>query len=185
MIYSCSAPGTLMLFGEHAVLRGKQAICCAVDQRVWVELTPRTDDVIHLVSALGEKYINLSDFSVVAPFEFVITSIAHFLPEIKSGFDLKITADFSATVGLGSSAAVTAATIGVLSIWLKKPIIRLKMFKIAKEVILKVQGTGSGADAAATIFGGVVSYQLQPLQIQAFPISFPIRLIYSGAKTPN
>lgn len=185
MTYSCSAPGTLMLFGEHAVLRGKQAICCAVDQRVLVELTPRTDNIIHLVSTLGEQYLNLSDFAVTAPFEFVTSSIAHFLPEIKSGFDLKITADFSSTVGLGSSAAVTAATIGVLNIWLKKPIIRLEIFKIVKEVILKVQGSGSGADAAAAIFGGVVSYQLQPLQIQSFPISFPLHLIYSGAKTPT
>ena len=38
MIYLGSAPGTLMLFGEHAVLRGKQAICCAVNQRIHVSL---------------------------------------------------------------------------------------------------------------------------------------------------
>ena len=34
-VYTASAPGSMMLFGEHAVLRGKQAIVAAVNKRIF------------------------------------------------------------------------------------------------------------------------------------------------------
>ena len=48
-----SAPGSLMISGEHAVLHGRHALVGAVDQRVRVMLTPRADDTIRICSALG------------------------------------------------------------------------------------------------------------------------------------
>ena len=40
-VYTASAPGSLMLFGEHAVLHGHAALVAAVDRRVTVTLRPR------------------------------------------------------------------------------------------------------------------------------------------------
>ena len=54
MQLKASAPGSLMLMGEHAVLHGKKALVCAIDQRISVSLTPREDARISIVSALGE-----------------------------------------------------------------------------------------------------------------------------------
>ncbi|MDD2236061.1 MAG: galactokinase family protein, partial [Kiritimatiellae bacterium] len=48
-----SAPGTLMLMGEHAVLRGAPALACAVDQRIQVDLQCRRDGRLRIESALG------------------------------------------------------------------------------------------------------------------------------------
>lgn len=186
MMYSSSASASLMLFGEHAVLHGMQAICCAADQRIRVSLTPRDDHEIHLHSAaLGSLTTTLENLTVIPPFQFVLTAIEYYRAQILSGFDLVIDAEFSATLGLGSSAAVTAATLGTLSQWLGAPLSSLALFQAAKQVVLQVQGIGSGADVAAAIFGGMVAYRMDPLEIKPFAITPDITLVYSGAKVPT
>ena len=46
--YSARVPGSLMLFGEHAVLYNKRAIVTAVNHYIKVTLTPRFDRNIEL-----------------------------------------------------------------------------------------------------------------------------------------
>ncbi len=174
-----------MLLGEHAVLHGGQALCAAVDQRVRVSLTPRSDHKIYLQSALGNLITTLEEFNVQPPFEFVLTAIRHFQPQLTSGFELEITAEFSSTLGLGSSSAVTVATIGVLAKWLNIALSPLELFNAAKKVIISVQGLGSGADVAAAVYGGLVAYKLQPLEIKPIPILPEVVLVYSGGKVPT
>ncbi len=175
-----------MLFGEHAVLNGMQALCCAVDQRIRASLSPREDDEIHLYSAqLGDCIMTLESFEIRAPFEFVLTAIDQYRSKIRSGFDLKIESEFSSTMGLGSSSAVTVATIGALVQWLRLAPTPMELFRSAKEVIVRVQGMGSGADVAAAVYGGVVAYRMDPLEIHSLPFTPNIALIYSGAKVPT
>ena len=45
-----------------------------------------------------------------------------------------------------------------------------------------MQGRGSGADVAASVFGGVVAYRTDPLEIQPIAESFPLTAVYSGSK---
>lgn len=184
--FSASAPGSLMLFGEHAVLHGKLAICCAVDQRIQVTLTPREDKQIRIISAtLGEHSLSLTQFSIRPPFEFILTAIDQLRSRIQQGFDLTIHASFAATMGLGSSSAVTVATVGVLRQWLELPTNARELFQEAKTVVLRVQGLGSGADVAAAVFGGVVAYRAEPLEIQPIAVIPDLALVYSGAKVPT
>ena len=49
-----SAPGSLMLLGEHAVLEGSRALVCAINRRITVELRVRSDRVVKIVSELGD-----------------------------------------------------------------------------------------------------------------------------------
>ncbi len=185
MQYASSAPGNIMLFGEHAVLQGKLALCAAVDRRLQVTLTPKQGCSIQIRSTLGKCQVSLEDFTIQSPFEFVMTVIQRYLTFLPSGFDLEIEAEFSAEVGLGSSAAVVVATLGALNQWLAKPITLLQLFHTAKEIILSVQGIGSGADVAAAIWGGVVSYRIQPLEIQSIKVQPEVILVYSGSKMPT
>ncbi len=186
MIFSASAPGSLMLFGEHAVLHGKQALCCAVDQRIRVSLIPRQDRQIHISSpGLGNLVTSLDSLMVKAPFEFVLTAIESYREQISSGFNLTMAAEFASTMGLGSSSAVTVATIGALTQWLRLDLSAHELFHKSKAVILAVQGAGSGADAAAAVFGGIVAYRKHPVEIRSFALSPELTLVYSGAKVPT
>jgi len=185
MRFVASAAGSVMLFGEHAVLHGMQAVCCAIGQRMKVTLTPRADQTLIIRSALGMAEMTLSTFAIRPPFQFVLTAIEHYQSQITKGFDLSIEADFSSTMGLGSSSAVTVATVGVLTQSLGITLSALELFEVAKAVVVKVQGLGSGADVAAAVFGGMVAYRTDPLDIQPLLFTPDIVLVYSGAKMPT
>jgi mevalonate kinase len=186
MLFKASAPGSMMLMGEYAVLHDKPALVCAIDKRVEVTLTPRTDDLIRIESdRLGLHQVFLKDLSIAKPFQFILAAIKHYHAKINTGFDLKITSQFSHQVGLGSSAAVTVATLAVLIQWLKLRMGTTDFIRVARAVVREVQGVGSGADVAASVMGGVVLFQAQPLSVEKISVSLPLIAYYAGFKTPT
>jgi mevalonate kinase len=184
--YTASAPGSVMLTGEHAVLYGQPALVAAVDQRLKVALTPRTDQSFSITSEkLGTHQNNLSTFTITKPFEFVMTVIQHFLPRLTTGFDLQINSEFSHQVGLGSSAAVTVATLAVFSRWLQQELSLTQFCQMGYQFIHQVQKVGSGADVAASVHGGVVFYQKEPFLVDKLSHAPHLAVVYSGAKEPT
>jgi mevalonate kinase len=118
-------------------------------------------------------------------FSFVLQAIRQQIEHIPSGFELKIDSEFSADIGFGSSAAVTVATQAALMHWIMSEPPKLEtLFYQSLKTVQTVQGRGSGADLAASVFGGVVGYstvkEFQPLQI-----SVPLTAVYCGYKTPT
>lgn len=183
MLYKASAPGSLMLLGEYAVLEGKPALVCALDKRITVTLTPRADKGIHICTeALGAFTTTIKQLKIIRPFQFVTGALCHFAGSLEQGCDISVSADFSSEVGFGSSAAVTVATLAVLAAWRKKRMPALELLRRARQVILKVQQRGSGADAAAAVYGGIVSYQQSPLKVKKFNVAPAISVLYSGRK---
>ena len=175
-----------MLLGEYAVLYGKPAVVCAVDKHITVTLTPRADQRIIINSAtLGHYETDLLTLKIEQPFQFVLGALKHFQTKCRRGCDIEITAEFSEQIGFGSSAAVTVATIAVLVTWLDMRVTQMDLLRHARNVIRSVQGVGSGADAAASIYGGVVAYQQQPLTAEKFTLTYPLAVLYAGFKTPT
>lgn len=229
--YQVKVPGSLMLFGEHAVLHSKQAIVCAINRYIYATLTPRSDAIIKINSTeFGEYITNIDNLAVSKPYDYILTAINQYAKKLKFGFALQIKSDFPPNIGFGSSAAVTAATLGILSLWLNKnlattcPVIASKakqsinalksvdcyaaksatrndenissiqqmsyeqlrkLHKQALKVIRLVHGVGSGADLAASIFGGVVAYKIKPIKIEKLNIKLPLTAMYCGFKTPT
>lgn len=175
-----------MLLGEYAVLYGKPAIVCAVDKRITVTLSPRTDQRIIIDSpSLGHYETDLPTLVIEKPYQFVLGALKHFHTKYRRGFDIEVTAEFSDQIGFGSSAAVTVATLAALVSCMGMRITPIDLLRHARNVIRSVQGVGSGADAAASIYGGIVSYQQQPLFAEKFTLSHPLTVMYSGYKTPT
>jgi mevalonate kinase len=185
MLLKASAPGSMMLLGEYAVLQGKQALVCAVDQRITVTIVPRQDNKIKINSSLGSYESELNSLEIIAPFEFVLTTLKKISNQLTQGCELTITSDFSHKVGLGSSAAVTVATLAALKTLLSQNINHQELLTEARAIIREVQGLGSGADVAASVFGGMVAYKMQPLQVEKISHTHPITAVYSGYKTPT
>lgn len=187
LYYKVSVPGSMMLLGEHAVLYGKQAIVCAIDKRLCMQLHPVASTTVTITDTrLGTVVQDLADLHVAEPFKFVLSAILEFKQQITSGFELRIDSEFSSVLGFGSSAAVTVATVAILNQWLHA--VRLsdaEIFSLARKVMLSIQGAGSGADIAASVYGGVLSYKAQPCEYEKLPLIPNLTAIYCGYKTPT
>lgn len=177
-----------MLMGEHAVLHGQPAIAMAVSGRIFVQLTPRDDRQVVIHSSLGEYHSDLDELQRDQTFSFVISAIDRFKSSLPSGFNLRIENEFSDQVGLGSSAAVTAATVASLTDFSGLATDLSYLLREAIEVVRAVQqGRGSGTDLAATLYGGLIIYDMDSQEVRCLKGSPAVDLYYVGykMKTPD
>lgn len=186
-----SAPGNLMLMGEHAVLFGHRALAAAVDLRLTISAKPRQDRQIRIFSDLGRFEADLDQMLPACPeMKFIHQGLLNFQSQLKTGFDWHIEMAFSSTVGLGSSAAVTIASVALLHYFSGKTFDRRAIFDDAYLIVQQVQGRGSGTDLAASAYGGIIGYtrptENAPAQISPISGILPeIQLFYCGYKTPT
>ena len=185
MSFKASAPGSLMLLGEYAVLHGKHALVCAVDRRISVTLTPRDDQQIVITSAIGKLTTTPADLKIAPPFQFVLATLKKFRRQLTHGCDIEIVSEFSDQIGLGSSAAVTTALFAALTAMLQITVTPQAMIKKIRAIIRSVQGLGSGADVAACVLGGIVVYKAAPLHTEKLTGTIPLTAAYAGYKTPT
>ncbi|EPJ53843.1 MAG: hypothetical protein OFPI_08950 [Osedax symbiont Rs2] len=172
-----------MLMGEHAVVKGYWAIACALDKGIEVQLTPRADRLITIDSTLCQYHSSLDQLTVEAKLSFVLKAVSLQLDKLERGFDLVIKAEFSHTLGLGSSAAVTAATVKALTLHSGRNISMAEHLQLSLAVVRAVQGRGSGTDLAASIYGGVIAYKVDPCTVEVLNGLPQISLHYVGYKT--
>ena len=142
---TCSAPGKIYLFGEHAVVYGEPAIACAVEIRTRV--TAKESDVITISSDLGTTGL---DFEV---HPYVSSAIEKMNPP---GVSIEVSSDIPVGSGLGSSAAVTVATLAAINFELELGHNDEELARMGHEIEKKVQGAASPTDTFVSTFGGVV-----------------------------
>jgi phosphomevalonate kinase len=172
------APGKLLLCGEYAVLHGAPALVAAVGVRARAAVTPASDGHGRLEVAGDGGW----DFEVAAGaprwreappagqgrvLEAVGATLAArgiAWPAAHVGLDTRAftarRADGAADkLGLGSSAAVTVALARALVAAAGRPAPEgMALFELALEAHRRLQGgSGSGADVAAAVHGGVVA----------------------------
>jgi mevalonate kinase len=181
-----------MLLGEHAVLHGRRALVCAIDKRITVQLFQTLEKTVRILSDLGSYEAPLAGLTDHPDFRFVLDAVRQY--PLEQGIELKIESEFSSDIGFGSSAAVTVAThaalmqlVGTSRRDVRGPLGERslpleELFKRSLATIHRVQGRGSGADVAASVFGGVVAYRAEPLEIKPLKQTFPLTAVYSGSK---
>lgn len=179
-----SAPGKLMLFGEHAVVYNRPCIVTTVDQRIRVLIELVFGDEIKIdapeVGVAGyTKKLGLLGQHKNLPkgVQFLETSIKNFFEKykVKSGLRIETKSEFSSEFGFGSSSAVTVAAFKGLSELFKIKMDNKKLFDLAHKTVLDVQGVGSGFDLAAAIWGGTVFFvtggkKVIPLKVKKLPL---------------
>jgi mevalonate kinase len=189
---TASAPAKLMLYGEHAVVYGAPCIVTAVDLRVRVTVTPRADEQVSVATpALTAPYT--TTLAAVAggdptPQEtsFVLAALRGFWAATGGAFGVEIVtaSDFTQAYGLGSSSAVTVATLAALAAALARPLSPAQLFTLGYRAVLDVQGgLGSGFDIATALYGGTLYFVtggkvIQPLDVPELPLVIG----YSGVK---
>lgn len=185
-----SAPGKLMLFGEHAVVYGKPCIVTAVNQRMRVRIITTKDLVIELTAPEVEIKNFRADITIPLNelpkgARFVFTAVKNFFKEYKvsSGLMIETKSDFSSSFGFGSSSAVTVCVVKGLTEIFGIKISNKKLFDICYKTVLDVQGVGSGFDIAAAIWGGTLYFVGGGKKItQISKGSLPLIVGYTGVK---
>ncbi len=180
-----SVPGSTMLFGEHSVLYGGAAVACAMDARLTVAACFRQDRRLVITSALGDYDGDLDDLEENHTHRFVLAMLRRWGSRLKRGLELTITSGFSHTVGLGSSAALTVAVAAVLRQLSGLPFKQRALLDECLAAVREVQGSGSGTDIVASIYGGVVHYRPDTRSVTSLGKTLPVDLYYCGYKTPT
>jgi len=135
---ACSAPGKMILFGEHAVVFGRPALALAIDLRISCRVSSSDQYTVngHTMKKRHHAYISAS------------------LDEAWDGPPINVDtmSEIPAASGLGSSAAVTVSCIASLTT-AKGRLDPEKIARMAFEVENKVQGRASPTDTSTSTHG--------------------------------
>lgn len=154
-----SAPGKVILFGEHFVVYGVKAILCAIDKRITVSAEKTKEQKISIISNIGklelEKNISLSEInSPLKPFYFLANKI---IKNHDAGIEIKVESDIPLGVGLGSSSACCVAGAAAIS-RLFSNTTKQEILKLAIEAEKTIFQNTSGADCTVCTYGGIMEY---------------------------
>jgi mevalonate kinase len=191
---SATAPGKIILFGEHAVVYGRPALAIPVMQLgVTVEIESRTETSITSkpVNLNWQERITISapeigHFGTLASFastndrdplaltvEKVFNTLGITDPPVMS---IQIASSLPVASGLGSGAAVSVALIRALAASLGRSISDEKVNQIAFEIEKVHHGTPSGIDNTVITYAQPV-YYVKNMPLETFSAGTPFTLV--------
>ena len=154
-----SAPGKVILFGEHFVVYGVKAILCSINKRVTVTAEKTTDKKIFINSEIGNLILepnkSISEInSPLKPFYYLANKV---IKNQDTGIQIKIDSEIPLGVGLGSSSACCVA--GAAAIFkLFRDISKEEILELAIEAERTIFENTSGADCTVCVYGGIMEY---------------------------
>lgn len=202
-----SAPGKLLLIGEYAVLDGASALVMAVDRRVGVKLARAQGRAGRLSAAqLGIRRAPMTmdrgELSCPGRLPAALGLTARMVPgilrelgqdperiveldlEIDSGALFEAGGDAPVKLGLGSSAAVSAALALGLQAWFEAG--RIGAVPDACALLQRwlpvyrsaLAGGASGADLAAAFSGGLSEFRISGERVECRAVEWPAKLFW-------
>lgn len=149
-----SAPGKVILSGEHAVVYGRPAIYSAIDRRIYLELVGRQQPGKFKLEKISALPLN---------------SITRVLPRKITGIDnIVVSSNIPTGSGMGSSAAFSVALAAVMVRYLKEDWDLERINKIAYAMEKKHHGNPSGGDNTICTYGGYLWYRKELEEYKTF-----------------
>ncbi|MGI0041569.1 MAG: mevalonate kinase, partial [Nitrosopumilaceae archaeon] len=162
-----SAPGKVILFGEHFVVYGIRALLCSIDKRVTVTSQTIDEKMIKIKSDIGHIEISNNSLSIMnkstpesmKPFLYIVKRTLERLKK-NVGIEVKIESEIPPGIGLGSSSACCVAAAASITALFEK-LSREEILKLAIEAERTIFENTSGADCSVCTFGGLMEYDIK------------------------
>ena len=189
--FSASAPGKIILFGEHAVVYGRPAIAVPVEQvqaravvipdplaprgRVWIQAPD-----INLDCAVSE----LPEDNALR--QLIQLLQAHFQIDHLPACILRVSSSIPVAAGLGSGAAISVACLRALSASLGAPLPVEHVSALAYEIEKIYHGTPSGIDNTVVAYARPVYFvHGQPIEFLSIRQPFTLVIGDTGRRSPT
>ena len=191
---SATAPGKIILFGEHAVVYGQPAIAAPVAQvraRAVIMAEPRFPAGCLRIQApdIGMETW-FADLPEVDPLGVAIKLVlAKIGVEDPPALTVRVTSSIPVAAGLGSGAAVSIAVIRALAGFLGRRLRDEEVCSLAFEVEKIHHGTPSGIDNTVIAYARPVYFKRKQdgNLIEMFPVASPFTLAIgdTGVRAPT
>ena len=173
-----SAPGKIILFGEHAVVYGRPALAVPVTQ---VHVDAEVSDSLRAGIWIHAPIIDLHAELNSLPPDHAIASvilkvIQHFGISPLPNLEVNISSTIPVAAGLGSGAAVSVALIRALSAFLSQPFSDEEVNSLAYEIEKIHHGTPSGIDNTVITYGKPV-YFMKDKPVEIFKVGRPFTIV--------
>ncbi len=149
-----SAPGKIILAGEHFVVHGSYAVAAAIDRRVRVSISKTPGHESEIVSNKHRSLV-FSDDNRFSAVKSVLRSAIDQYGKPRWNFKVEIHSEIPPNSGLGSSAATSVATSAAIASFLGKNLSTDDVLKLAAQGERSVHGNPSGIDTEASLLGGI------------------------------
>jgi mevalonate kinase len=176
---SASAPGKIILFGEHAVVYGRPALAVPVTQvHADVEVLDTPERGVWIESPGIDLHAELNSLPSDHPLAAVIQK---FLPALKpaqqnKGIKIRISSSIPVASGLGSGAAVSVALIRALSSFVSHPVSDEQINEMAYEIEKIHHGTPSGIDNTVITYAKPVFF-IKGQPMETFKVGKPFTIV--------
>ena len=183
---SASAPGKIILLGEHAVVYRRPALAVPLsDLQARATVENSDDPGIHLISKQADLDFWLYETDDDQPVAMAVRLTLQAL-NMKSTPNLRITieSELPMAAGLGSGAAVSVAIIRALSQHLGQPLAPTVQATLAYEVEKIHHGTPSGIDNTVIAHEAPVFF-IKGAPLKTFPIDDPFNLVIADTGLPS
>lgn len=142
-----SAPGKIILSGEHTVLYGKCALISAIDRRLTFTISEgyqKKDNNVDFIGDIVKKYLEENSFSIQ-----------------KKHYHINVKSLIPRNRGMGSSGAFAVAGVAAfLEFFSGKKDFELEVINnLAFQVEKRFHGKPSGVDQTTSCFGGLVFFR--------------------------
>lgn len=148
------APGKVILCGEHFVVYGEPAIVAAIDLKAYAYASFTDKPGIHIYSSrVSEDALKPIHDVIKLLLESRDTSLTD------RGLMVSINSTIPISAGLGSSAAVTVASILAVSKLLKFKLKRREIVSFGVKAEEIIHGRPSGIDPTVSVYGGMLLFK--------------------------
>lgn len=180
-----SAPGKIILFGEHAVVYNRPALAVPVNQvQVDVEILESTSAGVWIHAPIVDLHAELS---TLPPDHAIGSVILNLFQRFDISFPPNIQITISSTIpiasGLGSGAAVSVALIRALSSFFSLSLTDTQINEMVFESEKLHHGTPSGIDNTVITFNKPV-YFIKGQPIETFTVGKPFTIVIADTGIP-